>query len=116
MLTAREILRGRFYETTVDNYLIGSRWGWFKAPSVRDRILEAVSAACDGAFVMIGSSCLRVHQDGAASQKGSRWRHGTFRGGLPMKTHALVDAEGGPICLALTLEHRTVKRTHSRQL
>lgn len=35
---------------------------------VWDRILAAVSAACDGDIVMINSSCVRVHQHGARAQ------------------------------------------------
>ena len=35
-----------------------------------DRILNAVSAACDGDLIMIDSSCGRVHQHGATGKKG----------------------------------------------
>lgn len=38
---------------------------------VWDRLLEAVSAAYDGDIVMIDSSCVRVHQHGAAIKKGA---------------------------------------------
>ena len=41
---------------------------WRKA-GVWNRLLEAVSKACDGDFVMIGSACVRVHQHGAAPRK-----------------------------------------------
>ena len=44
-----------------------TRW---RAASVWDRLLEAVSRAYDGDIVMIDSSCVRVHQHGAASKKG----------------------------------------------
>lgn len=44
-----------------------TRW---RAAGVWDRILEAISAAYDGDFVMIDSSCVRVHQHGAARRRG----------------------------------------------
>ena len=44
------------------------RW---RAAGVWDRLLEAVSAAYDGDIVMIDSSCVRVHQHGAAVKKGA---------------------------------------------
>lgn len=37
----------------------------------KDRLLEAVSKAYDGEIVMIDSSCVRVHQYGATTQKGA---------------------------------------------
>jgi transposase len=44
-----------------------TRW---RAAGVWDRLLEAVSQAYDGDIVMIDSSCVRVHQHGAAGKKG----------------------------------------------
>ena len=44
---------------------------WRKA-GVWDRILDAVSEAYDGDIVMIDSSCVRVHQHGAAGKRGIR--------------------------------------------
>jgi len=44
------------------------RW---RAAGVWHRLLEAVSAAYDGDIVMIDSSCVRVHQHGAAIKKGA---------------------------------------------
>ena len=41
-----------------------------RAAGVWDRILEAISEAYDGDIVMIDSSCVRVHQHGAAIKKG----------------------------------------------
>ncbi len=49
-------------------YNLFVRW---RAAGVRDRLLEAVSAANDGDIVMIDSSCVRVHQHGAAIKKGA---------------------------------------------
>lgn len=42
---------------------------WRKA-GVWDRLLEAVSKAYDGDIVMIDSTCVRVHQNGATGKKG----------------------------------------------
>ena len=64
--------------TTLYNRFV--RW---RAAGVWDRILAAVSAAYDGDIVMIDSSCVRVHQHGAAIKRGSRrrgWWHGTLPG------------------------------------
>jgi transposase len=51
--------------TTLYNRFV--RW---RAAGVRDRLLDAVSEACDGDIVMIDSSCVRVHQHGAAVKRG----------------------------------------------
>ena len=45
------------------------RW---RAAGIWDRLLEAVSATYDGDIVMIDSSCVRVHQHGAAIRKGAK--------------------------------------------
>jgi len=46
-----------------------TRW---RAAGVWDRILDAISEAYDGDIVMIDSSCVRVHQHGAAGKRGAR--------------------------------------------
>ena len=46
-----------------------TRW---RAAGIWDRILEAISEAYDGDIVMIDSSCVRVHQHGAAGKRGAR--------------------------------------------
>ena len=51
--------------TTLYNRFV--RW---RAAGVWDRILAAVSKAYDGDIVMIDSSCVRVHQHGAAVKRG----------------------------------------------
>jgi transposase len=51
--------------TTLYNRFV--RW---RAAGVWDRLLTAVSAAYDGDIVMIDSSCVRVHQHGAAVKRG----------------------------------------------
>lgn len=53
---------------------------WRKA-GVWDRLLAAVSAGYNGELVMIDSTCMRVHQNGARGKKGGlRSWHGTFPG------------------------------------
>lgn len=55
--------------TTLYNRFV--RW---RAAGVWDRLLAAVpavSAACDGDIVMSDSSCVRVHQHGAAVRRGA---------------------------------------------
>jgi transposase len=52
--------------TTLYNRFV--RW---RVAGVWDKLLEAVSAAYDGDIVMIDSSCVRVHQHGAAIKKGA---------------------------------------------
>ena len=79
------------------------RW---RAAGVWDRLLAAVSAAYDGDIMMINSSCVGVHQHGAAFKRGSRrgrgWWHGTLPGRADHEIHALVDADGRPVRLELT--------------
>ena len=89
--------------TTLYNRFV--RW---RVAGVWDRLLAAVSAAYDGEIVMINSSCVRVHQHGAAVKRGGPATAGMAawdapkRGGLTTKIHALVDADGRPIRLLLT--------------
>jgi transposase len=53
-----------------------TRW---RVAGVWDRLLEAVSRAHHGDIVMIDSSCVCVHQHGAAGKRGiCRSLHGTF--------------------------------------
>jgi transposase len=76
------------------------RW---REAGVWDRTLDAVSAAYAGDLIMIDSSCVRVHQHGATGKKGDHdGGMGRSRGGMSTKIHALVDAEGRPIRIALT--------------
>ncbi|MBT2246857.1 IS5 family transposase [Sphingobium sp. BHU LFT2] len=76
---------------------------WRKA-EVWDRLLAAVSAGYNGELVMIDSTCMRVHQNGATGKKGEAGDRGMgrSRGGLTSKLHALVDADGRPVGLRLT--------------
>ena len=52
--------------TTLYNRFV--RW---RAKGIWSRILHAVSDAYDGDIVMIDSSCVRVHQHGAAIERGA---------------------------------------------
>ncbi|WP_159953385.1 IS5 family transposase [Rhizobium sp. 18065] len=76
---------------------------WRKA-GVWDHVLGEISKAFDGDIVMIDSSCVRVHQHAANGKKGDQddGCMGRSRGGLTTKIHAVVDADGRPIRLALT--------------
>ncbi|MVA27264.1 IS5 family transposase (plasmid) [Agrobacterium vitis] len=76
---------------------------WRKA-GVWDHVLGEISKAFDGDIVMIDSSCVRVHQHAANGKKGDQHDGcmGRSRGGLTTKIHAVVDADGRPIRLALT--------------
>ncbi len=64
--------------TTLYNRFV--RW---RAAGVWDRILDAVSAAYDGDIVMIDSSCVRVHQHGAAGKRGIRRSPGMVAWDVP---------------------------------
>src|SRR3982074_278332 len=75
---------------------------WRRA-GVWDRIMEALAASQDAAVQMIDTSIVRVHQHGACIA-GNRAQHmGRSRGGLTSKLHAVVDANGLPVRLGLSL-------------
>jgi transposase len=88
--------------TTLYNRFV--RW---RAAGVWDRILDAVSKAYDGDIVMI-DSCLASGFTSTppplkgGPEVGGDGCMGRSRGGLTTKIHALVDAEGRPVRLALT--------------
>jgi hypothetical protein len=56
---------------------------------------------------MIDTSIVRVHQHGACITRNRRQSMGRSRGGLTSKIHAVVDTNGLPVRLALTLVRRT---------
>ena len=62
----------------------------------------ALAAAHDAAVQMIDTSIVRVHQHGASIKRNKRQLMGRSRGGLTSKIHAVVDANGLPVRLALT--------------
>ena len=69
---------------------------------VWSRIIDALAATHDAAVQMIDTSTVRVHQRGACIRKGQRQLMGRSRGGLTSKIHAVVNAKGLPVRLALT--------------
>ncbi|MEJ5083616.1 IS5 family transposase [Ochrobactrum sp. MYb379] len=76
---------------------------WRKA-GVWDHVLGEISKAFDDDIIMIDSSCVRVHRHAAKGKKGDQddGCMGRSRGGLTTKIHAVVDADGRSIRLALT--------------
>lgn len=58
-----------------------------------------MSKVYDGDIIMIDSSCVRVHQHGDTAKKGGLddGCMGRSPGGLTIKIHAVVDAEGRPL-------------------
>ena len=74
---------------------------WRRA-GVWARIMSALAEAHDAAVQMIDTSIVRVHQHGACMTRNRRQLMGRSRGGLTSKIHALVDANGLPVRLALT--------------
>ena len=64
--------------------------------------LSALAGAHDVAVQMIDTSIVRVHQHGSCVTRNRRQSMGRFRGGLTGKIHALVDASGLPVRLAVT--------------
>jgi transposase len=64
--------------------------------------MNALAAGHDTAVQMIDTSVVRVHQHGACIAGNSEQLMGRSRGGLTTKIHAVVDASGLPVHLALT--------------
>jgi transposase len=74
------------------------RW---RQAGIWDQIMEALAAAHDGGVQMIDTSGVRVHQHGACIAGNGEQHMGRSRGGLTSKIHAVVDANGLPVQLAL---------------
>jgi transposase len=74
---------------------------WRRA-GVWDQLMNALAADHDAAVQMIDTSIVRVHQHGACIAGNSEQLMGRSRGGLTTKIHAVVDASGLPVHLALT--------------
>jgi transposase len=74
---------------------------WRKA-EIWDRIMDALAAGHDAGVQMIDTSVVRVHQHGACIVDNNHQDMGRSRGGLTSKIHAVVDANGLPVHLALT--------------
>jgi transposase len=74
---------------------------WLQA-GVWDRIMDALAAGHDPTVQMIDTSIVRVHRHGACIADNNQQDMGRSRGGLTSKIHAIVDANGLPMHLALT--------------
>ena len=64
--------------------------------------MRALAGVHDAAVQMIGTSIIRLHEHGACITRNRRQSMGRSRGGLTSKIHAVVDAHGLPVRLALT--------------
>jgi hypothetical protein len=64
--------------------------------------MDALAADHDAAVQMIDTSVVRVHQHGACIADNNQQDISRSRDGLTSKFHAVVDANGLPIHLALT--------------
>src|SRR6202040_2617083 len=76
-----------------------ARW---RRAGVWIKIMDALAAAYEPAVQMIDTSIVRVHQHAASIARNKRQSMGRSRGGLTSKIHALADANGLPVRLALT--------------
>jgi len=79
------------------------RW---RCAGVWDRILIAISHRDHAEVQMIDSTIVRAHQHATCIKRGTDEELGRSRGGLTTKIHAVVDANGLPIKLALTPGHQ----------
>lgn len=75
------------------------RW---RSAGVWDRILDAFSHHDDARVQMIDSTVVRAHQHATCIKHGATEELGRSRGGLTTKIHAVVDANGLPLHVALT--------------
>jgi transposase len=65
--------------------------------------MNALASAHDAAVQMIDTSIVRVHQHAACVSRNRSQSMGRSRGGLTSKIHAVVDTNGLPVRLALTV-------------
>jgi len=78
------------------------RW---RCAGVRDRLLAAISDHDCADVQMIDSTIVRAHQHATCVKQGAKEDLGRSRGGLTTKIHAVVDANGLPLKLALAPGH-----------
>ena len=83
-----------------------NRFARWRRSGVWDRIMDAVAAVHDAAVQMIDTSIVRVHQHGACIANNRGQHMGRSRGGLTSKIHVVVDGNGLPVELGLTLVRR----------
>jgi transposase len=74
---------------------------WRRA-GVWGKIMSTLDCGHDVAVQMIDTSIVRVHPHGACIGRNRKQSMGRSRGGLTSKIHAVVDANGLPVRLALT--------------
>jgi transposase len=74
---------------------------WRRA-GVWAKIMSALAGAPDTSMQMIDTSIMRMHQHGACVNRNRRQSIRRSRGGLTSKIHAVVDANGLPVRVALT--------------
>jgi hypothetical protein len=75
--------------------------------------MDALAAGHDAAVHMIDTSIVRVNQQGACIANNNRQDMGRSRGGLTSKLHAVVDANGLPVHLALTPGEAQLSEPHA---
>jgi len=78
--------------------------GWRHA-GVWDRILTAIWHRGDADVQMIDNTIVRAHQHACCTQNSASEGFGRSRGGLTTKIHAVVDADGLPLQVAITGGH-----------
>lgn len=89
------------WETVYSRFRTWSKAGLFAS------ILEALTKAqADCEYVMVDSTSIRVHQDGARSHDPFTHALGRSRGGLTTKIHMACDALGYPLGFILTSGER----------
>jgi transposase len=88
--------------TTCYNRFVHNRFVRWRRAGVWAKIMNALAGTHDVAVQMIDTSIVRVHQHGSCLTRNRRQSMGRSRGGLTSKIHALVDANGPPVRLAVT--------------
>ena len=76
-----------------------SRWS---ASGVLAQLFEALARERDGEGYLIDATIVRAHQDASGAAKEGAQEIGRSRGGPSTKIHAVVDALGNPVRLALS--------------
>ena len=79
-----------------------NRFNRWRKVAVWDDILRAITDSHDADVQMLDTSIVRVHQHASCIAKSESNCTGHSRGGLTTKIHAVVDAKGLPLRLALS--------------
>jgi transposase len=95
----RDLPDGYGPHTTCYNRFV--RW---RRAGVWDQIMDALTTTHNAAVQIIDTSIVRVHQQGACVADNRGQHMGRSRGGLTSKIHAVVDANGLPVQLAITTD------------